>query len=265
VTYALNSLTTGGFLQFRAWGGLTQRGRLFLVLAPYQFQTQIAGNYLNFTLASGSGQITVSTPRWEGFSQRVGPRYEFGPWLTDSYAEGGPEYSNINHVLSKLLLPSGMDCPASATIPFATCVASKILVTPSTVITPQTESLHTAGWYWNVHLQKGFGKGKRTSLTFETKGDYYLWPGVTLPTQSRMAFTTAEAFNCKAIGNLVFSPTITQFFYSNQGPESHRLTTNTFAITAKWYFARDAAVPFWRQFWFQGPASLDQTRSAKLQ
>jgi hypothetical protein len=263
VTYALNSLTTGGFLQLRLRGDLAPR--LFLVVAPFQYQTQIAGNYLNFNLATGSGQITVSAPRWEGFSQRVGARYEFGPRLTESYAEGGPEYSNINHVLSGLLLPNGMECPASATIPFAACVASKIVVTPSTVITPQTETLHTAGWYWNVHLQKALDKDKRTSLTFETKGDYYLWPGVTLPTQSRMAFTTSEAFNCKAIGNLVFSPTITQFFYSNQGPASHRLMTNTFAVTAKWYFARDAAVPFWRQFWFRGPASLDQTKSAKMQ
>jgi len=65
----------------------------------------------------------------------------------------------------------------------------------------------------------------------------------------------------------MFSPTYTTFFYRNQGTaaESHSLVTNTFSVTAKWYFARDAAVPFWRQLWFRGPASFDQTKSTKIQ
>ena len=62
----------------------------------------------------------------------------------------------------------------------------------------------------------------------------------------------------------MFSPTYTTFFYRNQGAPSHSLVTNTFAETAKWYFARDAAVPIWQQLWFRGPASFDQTKSAKM-
>jgi hypothetical protein len=141
-------------------------------------------------------------------------------------------------------------------------------VTASTVLRPLTETLHAGGAYWTVHLQKPIDKDKRWSFTFDTKGDYFMFPGVTLPTQSRYAFTTTEALNVKAIGNLVFSPTYTQFFYRNQGTagESHSLVTQTFAVTAKWYFVRDAAVPFWRQLlYYRGPASMDQTKSAKMQ
>ncbi len=275
VTYALNSFTTGGFLQFRLHGDL--KPRWFLVVAPYQYQTQITGNFLNFNLTAGTGQITVSTPRSEGFSHRLGLRYELGGhefpanqagghWA-DSYAEGGPEYSNVNEVLSGLLLPNGSVCPASATVPLTTCVASKIVVTPDTVLIPQTEALHTGGLYWDVHLQFTPNKDKRWSLTLDTKGDDFLWPGATLATQSRYAFTTTEALNFKVIGNLLFTPTYSQFFYRNQGQEgeSHSLVTKTFSVVAKWYFARDSAVPFWRQLLFLGPASLDQTKSAKMQ
>jgi len=269
VAYALNSFTVGGFLQFRPFGE-KPLPRLLLVAAPYQYQQQIAGNPLTFKFTTGSGQVTVPTRRWEGFSQRLGARYEFGggPWpIPDpgSYVEAGPEFSDINHVLSGVLV-NGTECPVLATF-FKQCLAANNLsITASTVLTPLTETLHTGGWYWDVHLQKALDKAKRSSLTVETKGDNFMFPGVTLPTQSRYAFTTTGAVNFAVIGNLVFSPTFTTFFYKNQEtPEgSHSLVTNTFSITAKWYFGRDAAVPFWRQLWFQGPASLDQTKSAKM-
>jgi regulator of sigma D len=266
VTYALNSFTTGGFLQMRLFGKLLPR--LLLVAAPYQFQQQITGNYLNFKFATGTGQITVATPRWEGFSQRLGARYEFGggKWPDiGSYVEAGPEYSVLNNVLSGLLLPNGFVCQASA-VAFATCVKNHTTVTAGTKLKPLTETLHTGGAYWDVHLQKALDKAKRFSVTVETKGDNFMLPGVTLPTQSRYAFTTSGALNFAVIGNLVFSPTYTTFFYKNQGTpdESHSLVTNTFSVTAKWYFARDAAVPFWRQLWFRGPASADQTKSARM-
>jgi len=262
-------------VQFRLHRDLAPR--LFLVAAPYQYQTQLTGNFLNFNLATGTGQITVATPRSEGFSHRLGLRYEyggpefpankFGGRWADSYAEAGPEYSNINEVLSGLLLPDGSVCPASATIPLTTCVAGKIAVTPGTVLAPRTETLHTGGLYWDVHLQFKPNKDKRWSLTLDTKGDDFFWPGATLATQTRYAFTTTEALNFKVIGNLQFAPTYSQFFYRNQGPEgeSNGLVTKTFSVVAKWYFGRDAAVPFWRQLLFVGPASIDQTKSAKMQ
>jgi hypothetical protein len=53
VTYALNSLTVGGFLQFRLLGDVSKR--LSLVAAPFQYQTQITGNYLPFKFSTGSG------------------------------------------------------------------------------------------------------------------------------------------------------------------------------------------------------------------
>jgi hypothetical protein len=277
VTYALNSFTSGGFAQFRL-GPQDLTPRWFLVLAPYQYQTQITGNFLNFALTTGPGQITVAAPRSEGFSHRLGLRYELGGsqqrlanklgghWA-DSYVEAGPEYSNVNEVLSGLLLPNGSVCPASATVAFTTCVANNIVVTPGTVVIPQTETLHTGGLYWDMHLQFTPNKDKRWSLTLDTKGDDFVWPGVTLPTQSRYAFTTTETLNFKVIGNLLFAPKYSQFFYRNQGQEgqSNSLITKTFSIVAKWYFARDAAVPFWRQLFFIGPASTDQTKSAKMQ
>src|SRR6185437_11004897 len=54
VTYALNSFTSGGFAQFRL-GHRDLTPRWFLVLAPYQYQTQITGNFLNFALTTGQG------------------------------------------------------------------------------------------------------------------------------------------------------------------------------------------------------------------
>jgi len=62
------------------------------------------------------------------------------------------------------------------------------------------------------------------------------------------------------------SPTYSDFFFENQGISSQRtsLIDTTFSIAAKWYFARDAQVPFHKQLWFAGPASMDQTSSAKI-
>lgn len=92
VTYALNSFTSGGFLQVRL-NGRRPSPRWSLVIAPYQYQQQITGNYLNFKFTTPPGQITVSTPKWNGFAQRFGTRFEFGGSFTGSYVETGPEYS----------------------------------------------------------------------------------------------------------------------------------------------------------------------------
>ncbi len=266
VTYALNSFTTGGFLQARLHGDRSSR-RWFLVIAPYQYQQQITGNYLNFKFTTPPGQITVPTPQWNGFVQRFGTRYEFGGSFAGSYIETGPEYSETHNILSGLVLPDGAECPVSEGS-FTSCFSKNMLViTSSTILKPLTETVRSGGWYWDVHIQRALDKSKRSSFTIETKGDDYAWPGVTLPTQSLYAFTTTGAINFTVIGNLMLSPTYTTFFYRNQGAPanpSHSLVTNSFSVTAKWYFARDAAVPFWQQMWFRGPASLDQTKSAKM-
>ena len=266
VTYALNNFTSGGFLQVRLDGDRAS-GRWLLVIAPYQYQQQITGNYLNFKFTTPPGQITVSTPRWNGFVQRLGIRREFGGSFTGSYIETGPEFSEIHNVLSALVLPNGVECAASEGS-FTSCFSTNnLVITSSTVLKPLTQSVRSGGWYWDVHIERALDKGKHSSFTIETKGDDYAWPSATLPTQSQHAFTTSAAINFAVIGNLMFSPTYTTFFYRNQGAPanpSHSLITNGFSVTAKWYFWRDAAVPFWQQVWFRGPASLDQTKSAKM-
>jgi hypothetical protein len=247
--------------------------RLSLVIAPYQYQQQITGNYLNFkfTIPPGqttapAGQLTVPTPKWDGFVQRLGMRYEFGGLFTGSYVETGPEFSEIHNVLSALTFPAG-ECKVSDG-PFTTCFSSNnLVITPTTLLTPVTQGVRSGGWYWDVHIERALDKDKHSSLTLETKGDDYAWPGTTLSTQTQHAFTTTMAINFTVIGNLAFSPTYTTFFYRNQAAPnnpSHSLITNGFSVTAKWYFWRDAAVPFWQQMWFRGPASLDQTKSAKM-
>jgi hypothetical protein len=264
VTYALNNFTSGGFLQMRLFGDRAS-SRWLLVIAPYQYQQQITGNYLNFKFATPPGQLTVSTPRWNGFVQRIGIRHEFGGPFTGSYIETGPEFSDIHNILSGLILPDGVtECKASETS-FSSCFsADGLIIKSSTVLTPVTQDVRSGGWYWDVHIERALDKTKHSSLTLETKGDVYAWPSATLPTQTQHAFTTTAAINFAVIGNLAFSPTYTTFFYRNQGPSGHSLVTNSISVTAKWYFWRDAAVPFWRQMWFSGPASLDQTKSAKM-
>lgn len=277
VTYALNSFTAGGFFQYRLSGDPTLP-RWLVVVAPYQYQRQIARNYLSFQVMQGplpDQQFTlptIPTRQWEGFTHRLGLRYEIGGprWRmfdSGSYAEFGPEYSVINNILSSLNLPDGTVVCSAKAASFTQCLDNDQAVTSNTVLTPQYVTLHTSGGYWDVHLQKAFDKNKRFSTTVETKGDRYGSLAATLPTQTRYAFTTTGALNFAVMGNLAFSPTYTTFFYRNQGnsQESNFLHTDTFSITMKWYFARDAAVrPFWRQLWFRGPASSDQTKSAKM-
>jgi hypothetical protein len=152
VTYALNSFTTGGFFQIHLNGGISHRW--LIVVAPYQYQQQITGNYLNFKYATGIGQITIATPKTTGFNQRMGLRHEFGggKWFdpdAGSYTEAGPEYSNQNNQLSGLLLPNGRLCPASD-VSFATCVSTGTQVTSSTTVQPLTETLHAGGAYWDA-------------------------------------------------------------------------------------------------------------------
>ena len=325
VTYSINTYSVGGFVQLSLpafWRGdiRTRQGidrsarnlsRWFLVVAPYQYQRQIAATYLSFpfyTLATPTSKASFSTTQFEnvqlpipmGFSQRIGLRLETSGlpnWAPDpgSYAEIGPEYFVQNNVLSEVDLkdiPSVTDpskftvCPASAKgvpypasgtpgNPFINCAKNayssaspQVPLNANSNIVPVPKTLHTGGFYWTSHLQKAIDGKKNYSISFDTAGDSYLLPGFTLPTQTRYALTTKLAFNFKIIGNLSFSPTWSGFFYENQGdqgasPNRTSLITKGISISAKWYFAREAAVPFPKQPWFAGPASVDQTSSAK--
>jgi hypothetical protein len=300
VVYSPSSYTVGGFAQFQlssnwpipalAPTGINQSTRnlprAFLVIAPYQFQRQITGTFLNFSYftppntSNSQQQLTIHVPTAMGFSQRAGLRYETGglyKWGPDagSYVELGPEYSVQNNILSGLLLPQlpapYNACPVSATQSLQTCVKAsyKAAARPlngSSVLTPVTQTLHTGGFYWNAHVQKVLDSRKNYSVTFDTSGDSFLLPGVILPTQTRYAFSTRLALNFNIAGNLFLSPTYSEFFFENQGISSERtsLITTSFSIAAKWYFARDAQVPLKKQIWFSGPASANQTGSAKI-
>jgi hypothetical protein len=328
LTYSINTFSVGGFAQLSlpaVWKDLrTRQGldlstrnlpRWFLVLAPYQYQRQIAATYLAlpfYTEPSGSTKYSFSTTQYnnlrlpipDGFSQRIGVRFEAAGtphWTPDpgSYAEIGPEYLVQNNVLSALDLkdipPVGQTtgytvCPAKAQgvayqntgapgNPFVNCVKNayyyaspqKPLNAASNII-PVPQTLHAGGLYWNAHIQKNLDAQKSYSISFDTAGDSYLMPGYVLSTQTRYALTTKLALNLKifpSLANLTLSPTWSGFFYENQGdegatPNRTSLITNGFSISAKWYFARDAEVPFHKQGWFSGPTSVDQTSSAKM-
>ncbi|HUA97143.1 MAG TPA: hypothetical protein VMA34_02305 [Terracidiphilus sp.] len=302
VVYAPNSFTAGGFAQWQLHGWGSKRSpqplgegiqrstrnlpRAFLVIAPYQFQRQVTGTFLSFpyftppNTSNPQELLTVHLATAMGFSQRAGVRLENAAgkkfWQLDagSYAEIGPEFAVQNGVLSAVRfpdLPQLQPCQVSAAQSLPTCVKNAfkgagLPLNGSTVIVPETETLHAGGFYWTAHLEKGFGQQKNISGSFDTGGDDFLLPGVTLTTQTRYAFTTKLAINFKVAGNMSFSPTYSDFFFENQGISSQRtgLVTNTFLVAARWYFARDAVVPWRRQLWYSGPASEDQTSSARI-
>jgi len=328
LTYSINTYSVGGFAQLflpAIWKELRSRqgldlstrnlSRWFLVLAPYQYQRQIAATYLAFPFyvePSGSTKYSFSATQFDnvrlpipmGFSQRIGIRFEAAGtphWTPDpgSYIEIGPEYLVQNNVLSEVDLkdiPSTNGskaytvCPAIAMgvtyqntgapgNPFVNCAKNayyyaspQIPLNAQSKIVPIAKTLHAGGFYWNSHVQKAIDGKKNYSISFDTAGDSYLLPGFVLSTQTRYALTTKLALNLKilpSLANLSLSPTWSGFYYENQGdegdlPNRTSLITNGFSISAKWYFARDAEVPFHKQPWFQGPASVDQTSSAKV-
>jgi hypothetical protein len=327
VTYSANSYSVGGFAQVylpipsrkERWFNTIDRStrnlwRLFVVAAPYQYQRQLAPNYIAFpyfaiaTTANPMGTfsktsfLNLQLPIPVQFSQRLGFRLETSgvpKWTPDpgSYIEIGPEYTVQNNVLAAVLVPNLSpptpttilfpSCPATATAfqssPSATSMTGNPLVNcvkydfqtanqkldGSTVLIPVPATLHAGGFYWNSHIQKNLNPEKNYSVSFDTSGDSYLLPGYTLTTQTRYAFSTKLAFNLKilpGLANLTLSPTYSNFYFENQGISSQRtgLVATTFSVSAKWYFARDAEVPFRKQPWFQGPASVDQTSSAKI-
>ena len=285
VTYSLNSYTTGGFVQVPVDTKFAPHPHAFIVVAPYQYQRQMTGAYLDFPYLSAAGvansqqQLSVHAPYAWGFSQRVGFRYvvesktKWGP-DSGSYGEVGPEYGDQNNVLSGLKLPqisSAAECSFVATQSIQTCVknaykAAGIALNGSSVLVPVPQTLHAGGIYWTMHLQKQLTAPKKSSVTFDSQGDSFVWPGATLTTQERYGITTNLAFNFPIFGNITLSPTYSSFFFENQGapPQRTSLTAPTYTVVLKWYFVRDSAVPFRKQSLFNGPATASQTSTSKL-
>jgi hypothetical protein len=289
-SYALNNLTVGGFVQIRL-GGTHEAGlpasvrslpRTLLVLTPYQYQIQVNHQYLFFPFASSSpipGELTVGLPRNTSWTDRVGLRHEFGPgsrhtiFATGSYVEAGGEYVIQNNVLSGVTLANGATkktCQVNANITLQSCFgqAPQFVITSNTqLVQPvMVKDLHSPGFYWNFHLENRlFGKaGRQVNLVTDTQGDNYFGrpASAELPTQTEYAIPLSLLVVFPAFGNLSFAPTYSAFFYRSQ-LSTQSLQVNSFSITARWYLARDNRVPVIRQSRLPGPASSDQTKTAK--
>lgn len=242
-SYPVNMFTVGPFFQIplfflsrNNWRNLSA-GRFKLVLAPYQYQRQVNGSYL-FSQQGTAAHPPQLRPL-TGHSYRFGLRWEAEStkkWYRadkGSYFEAGGQY-----VLQDVASP---DDP-------------KIVKT-----------LHTTGVYWDFHYQKAVPKlAKGTNLTVESQGDAFGLRHTpdTFRSQTRYDVPISAALVFPIFGNFGLAPTYSAFFYSNQDVDKH-LLAHTFAITARWYFVRDASVG-WRQFLFKGPGSADETKSAHM-
>ena len=297
-SYSLNNLTEGGFLQVRLdhRGGAGQvRGvrslpRSLLVFTVHQYQIQVDNPYLFFSFAASAtptGELTVQLPRTTGWTDRAGFREEFGQssqkafFWNGSYIETGMEFNDQNNVLSSITLQDGKTgkpktCPVQASITLQTCFTTKdaqgaaLTINDTTMLTgpPAVESLHSPGYYWTIHLQNrlpqflGKSPDRQISLVTDTNGDYYFGrpASAELPTQTEYAIPLSLSLVLPSIGNLSFAPNYSVFFYRPQ-LSPYSLAVNSWSLTARWYFARDARVPVRRQTPLRGPASADQTKT----
>lgn len=297
-SYALNSLNVGGFLQKRIpffrdaktteehWGS-RELPRTLVVLTPHQYQQQINGNFLSVAFSSGNGEDTFHLPRVTGFVDKIGIRHE-GPGVLPrvdraSYLESGFQLGIQNNVLQSVTLFSGsasQTCSADTKLTITQCASSnkQFTVDSSTSIidpatgrsTLQTETLHASGIYWDVHLQRGWQRGKQAGAfgiigSLDTKGDFFFARSVgkSLSTQTRYAFPITGAVSFPIARNLSLAPTFTSFLYESQLTRQS-IVVNTFLITARWYYDRDSSVGLIRQLFFKGPATLDQTKTSKI-
>ena len=289
-SYALNNFTIGPFLQFRLHGKRAANSvqpvrslpRNMFVLAPRQYQVQINNQFLFFPFANSSpvpGELRVTLPRSESWTDRAGFRSEFGDnrpgtfFQAGSYVETGMEFSIQGKVLSALTLQTGANqktCQARPTSTLQSCFsqAPPLVINNSTTLvgSAAVETLHTPGVYWQLHLQKNIfgGKGKAVSLVADSQGDYYFGrpPSAELPTQTEYAIPLSLSLVFPALGNLSFAPTYSGFYYQAQR-SNQSLQVNSLSIAARWYFARDARVPLPKQARLPGPASADQTKTGK--
>ncbi len=296
-SYSLNSWIEGGFLQVRLYGkgkgsqvrGVRSLPRTLLVFTPHQYQIEVDKPYLFFSFAAAAPpagnrtELTVPLPRTTGWTDQAGIREEFGQssqkafFWNGSYIQTGLEFSTLNGQLSSITLQDGTTgtpktCQVSATVTLANCFSSgpALQINGSTTLVgpPSVKSLHTPGYYWQIHLQNrlpqflGKSSNGQISLVTDTTGDYYFGrpPSAELPSQTEYAIPLSLSLVLPSIGNLSFAPNYSAFFYRPQ-LSSHSLIVNSWSITARWYFARDSRVPIRRQAPLKGPESSDQTKT----
>jgi hypothetical protein len=299
-SFSLNNLTVGAFLQIRLHHqqpgdpvtAVRSIPRSLLVFTPRQYQVQINHQYLFFSTANSSpqaGELTVTLPRNDLWTDRAGFREEFGRnrptsfFSAGSYFETGVELSSQDNVLASLTLQDGSGAPVTCNVspkvtlqncftaaplpiikckPGVPCANATVQVGPAGV-----KTLHTPGFYWQLHIQNrlvGKQPGKSFSLVTDSQGDYYTGRpnNLELPTQTEYAIPLSVSVLFPSLGNLSFAPSYSGFFYKSQ-LSSQSLQVNSFSIAARWYFARDARVPVRRQARLQGPSSADQTKTGK--
>ena len=254
-------------------------GKTMFVFAPFQYQRQVVGSYLFFPFASPlTGELTLHTPRVDGFSHRFGYRGEGTKhllWDPGSYLEFGLQAVVQNHLLSSVtfLKPGAMPlpCPTRSTVTINTCVKNAHFVAgPNTTAVEALSALHSEGAYWDIHWQKGVSQladksGPRATLMFDSTGDWFAARPLakSLSSQTRYDIPLKLTLAFPVFRNLGIGPSYSPFFYSSQ-INHNSLFVETFALNARWYFARDAAVKLDKQAVFRGPASADETKTAKV-
>jgi hypothetical protein len=300
-SYSLNNWIEEPFLQVRLYGkgkgsqvrGVRSLPRTLLVFTPHQYQIEVDKPYLFFSFAASAPpagnrtELTVQLPRTTGWTDQAGFREEFGQssqkafFWNGSYIQTGLEFSTLNGQLASITLQDGptgtpKTCPVSATVTLASCFTTAdsegpaLAINGSTTLVgfPSVKSLHSPGYYWQIHLQNrlpqflGKSSNGQISLVTDTTGDYYFGrpPSAELPSQTEYAIPLSLSLTLPSIGNLSFAPNYSAFFYRPQ-LSSHSLIVNSWSLTARWYFARDSRVPIRRQAPLKGPASSDQTKT----
>ena len=292
--YPLNNFTIGGFLQVnippppllpktrnKAARDLSA-GRAMLVFAPYQYQTQLTGNYSFFPFSSPlQGQLPLHAPSVWGFAQKAGFRWEAAaprdlfPFDKGTYVEFGGQWFKQQDVLSAVTLATPgqppVTCDATSDVAIAMCFkTAKYPIDPQTQVTSEQETLTNGGLYWDVHLQKALVKlpdkgGPGISLVVDSQGNAYFRRGASnaLSTQTLYDAPISVALTFPIFRNLSLAPTYSVFFYGNQVVAQH-LVVNKFVVSARWYFDRDSGVSPIRQMLFKGPASADETQTARI-
>jgi hypothetical protein len=290
--YSLNSFTVGGFFQKdlpfppqRRKRELAEKdlstGKLKFVLATFQYQHPVVGSYLFFPDSPPSKQeSTLHLPAAAGFARRAGLRWEAEStrkWFASDkgpYIEVGPQFTVQNNILASVTLTTAGNaphtCQASSKVTIGNCFkAAQYPVDSTTTATDTVETLHAYGFYWDVHFQKALTQladksGPGISLFVETKGDAFLRRGVgkALSTQTLYDAPLSVSFGLPCSQKPEPCADVFAIFYRSQVTGQH-LWVNSFGINARWYIDRDAAVRGSHQVTFKGPASADETKSAK--
>jgi hypothetical protein len=284
-SYPLNSFTAGAFLQF----GLEPKngspgkdpgilaGKRMIVVAPFQFQRQIVGSFLFFPFTPPSrAELTLRSPHLHGFSHRLGYRGEATQWKhwdPGTYAELGWQVAIQNNLLASATFSTpgfpSLPCPANSIVTINNCVkTAHLVINENTVATELLATLHSQGLYWDIHWQKGIApltdKSAGITLMVDTTGDWFIPRDGTksLSSQTQYDIPVKLTLAFPILRNFSIGPAYSPFFYSNQ--VSHKsLVVQNFALNARWYFDRDAAVRLRRQLVFKGPASADETKTAR--